>query len=153
VLPVAFTPAAAGRIVDRIAGGRFELLIKYGGLRSPGDVDRKARELDEETSDRLLLCAAGLPSRHAFFRSVVAAGAQGLTSDAIAETGLSDAQLAALVRADIVAAHPGSGRYTFHSRHVARYFQKEAAAAHQSVALAVASQSPDAAGDDGSVLF
>ena len=108
--------------MDRITGGRFDLLIRYANMRS--DVESKVAELERDVRDKLL--TVDVAHSHDFFGKLITSGTHGVTSDARVETGLPESKLAALLEANIVAAHPGK-RYTFHSRYVERYFQKASA--------------------------
>ena len=106
-------------IVDRIAGGRFDLLIRYAMLRSVDDVAAKAVELDDALRRRLK--SAGVKNDDACFQSLVAAGARGVTINGLVEAGLPEATLTDLLNANVIALHPGE-RCTFHTRYVERYF-------------------------------
>jgi len=117
-------PAVA--IVDRITGGRFELLTTYRGLDSEAKVDAKVKQLEGQLLRDLT--ALQVPHDHPFLKALTAAGPEGVAKDVFTASGLPMAKLAALLKANIIAAHT-DGSYTFHSRFVQRYFQKVAGAA------------------------
>ena len=104
-----------------ITGGRFELLIRYSNLRTSDNVKANATELDNGIWLRLE--SANMAHDDACFQSLVEAGTRGLSYKALVEGGLAKAQLDALIKANIIAVHPGK-QCTFHSRYVERYCQK-----------------------------
>jgi hypothetical protein len=117
--------------VDRITGGRFALLTDYINdeetikLPDAAVVEAKVGELERmHVKDKLEVLQ--LAHDHAFFKALVAT--KRITSDERRTCKLGQPALDALLKANIIAAHP-DGSYTFHSRFVERYFEKVVAAA------------------------
>ena len=64
---------------------------------------------------------AQVPNGHAFFRALLMS--KHVDSSVQRQTGISAEALTKLLKADIIMAHPDN-TFTFHSRFVARYFQR-----------------------------
>ena len=103
----------AEEAVRDITGGRFALLLHVASAASVKSIQAIRHELDIKTGSDLKLM--GLIPAHAFFRALV-------TTKRIERVAALDLlprdTIDALLKANILAAHPDDGTYTTHARHV-----------------------------------
>lgn len=117
--------------MDRITGGRFALLTDYVKdeetikLLDAGMVEATVSQLNNNLQRQLK--KLGVPGAHPFLVALANAGPMGVPTSVFTASDLPEDRLDALLKANIVAAHP-NGSYTFHSRYVERFFLQHAVA-------------------------
>lgn len=109
----------AALVVDHIAGGRFETLVRFANLPDTAAIRSEIRLLELELEGDLHV--AQIPRGHAFFRALLLS--KHVDSSVQRQTGISAEALTKLLKANIIMAHPDN-TVTFHSRFVERYFQR-----------------------------
>lgn len=114
----------AALTVDRIAGGRFELLARYSDLPDVAAVMSAVELLELKLEGTL--AAVAVPRGHAFFHALVASNR--VNSSVRRKAGISTEELSHLLKANVIAFHPDE-TFTFHSRFVERYFKEARGAA------------------------
>ena len=116
-------PERAAEIVDTVAGGRFPLLAMCGESSRP--LAAISHELDDQT--RVHLQRAGVGASDPLIAALLSAGR--IDQDRAHEL-LSELKTMELLSANILSAHPDR-TYSFHDRHVARFFRASHDTGHQ----------------------